>query len=213
MVQAPDWQETETILFEKSKEAIERFAKEHPDVQCSFFAYFANPLSGEFAVCFDTPENALQQAKKEELRIRARREKLLHSPPDWRVAQATLGPHLTDYTPIVDHFQYAFYTWINFGNWTEFFDSENYPEQLPELDDYLAGNARIILWRVLERLIQEQVFSLLNITPLFRLGYHFYEETLVVLRILNWPNLLANGEEFSPQSTRNFITQKLLPLE
>lgn len=189
MAQAPDWQEVEAILFEKSKEAIERFVKEHPDLLCSFFAYFANPLSGEFAVCIDTPKHALQQAMKEELRIREKRNELLHSHPDWRVAQSIIGHHLTDYTPIVDHFHFAFYTWINFNGWTEFFDSENYPEQALELDDYLAGNARIVLWKVIERLIQEQIIFYLNITPLFRLGYHFYEEELRVLRILNWPTL------------------------
>lgn len=44
VVQSPDWQEVETILFEKSKETIEQFAKKHPEVQCSFFAYFAIPF-------------------------------------------------------------------------------------------------------------------------------------------------------------------------
>ena len=113
----------------------------------------------------------------------------MHFPPDWRVAQVLLGPHLTDYTPIVDHFRFALYTWIKFEGWTAFFDSEQYPEQTPELEDYLAGNSRIVLWKVIERLIQADAFSLLNTVPLFRLGYHFYEEDLVVLRILNWPVL------------------------
>ena len=77
-----------------------------------------------------------------------------------------------------------------FADWTTFFDSESYPEQVPGEDDYLAGNTRIVLWKVLERLIQEQVFSQLNMAPLFRLGHQLYEKELVVLRILNWPILV-----------------------
>lgn len=190
MVQSPDWQEVETLLFEKSKETIEHFAKEHPGVQCSFFAYFANPLSGEFAICLDTPENALQQAMKEEQRVRERREKRLHSPAGlawWRAQNTIEVPRLTDYTPIIDDFHFALYTWMNFEGWTEFFDSESYPKSSPGRDDYLAGNTRIVLWKVIERLIQEQIIFQLQMAPPFRLGYHFYQEDLIVLRILNWP--------------------------
>lgn len=67
MAQSPDWQAVETLLFEKSKEAIEQFVKEHTDLLCSFFASFANLLAGEFAICIDTQGYALQQAMKEGL--------------------------------------------------------------------------------------------------------------------------------------------------
>ncbi len=192
MVQAPNWQEVETTLFEEGKEAIERFATEHPDLLCSFFAYYADPLSGEFAICIDTQEHALQQARKEELSVCQGRERWLHSPSAWRYAQTTIElPRLTEYSPLVDYFHFAFYSTTTFADWTTFFDSKSYPKQLPGEDDYLAGNTRIVLWKVLERLIQEQAFSRLNMAPLFRLGYYFHEKELVVLRILNWP-ILAN---------------------
>ncbi len=188
MVQAPDWQEVETTLFEKSKEAIERFAKEHPDVQCSFFAYSADPISGEFAISIDTPENALQQARKEELRVYQWRKGWLATPDASKYTHEYLKkPNSTDYTSIVDYFQFAFYEYFMFDGWTTFFDSDSYPESQPLEDDYLAGNVRIIIWKVFERLIQEQVFSQLNTTSFFRLGYYFHEEDLIVLRILNWP--------------------------
>jgi hypothetical protein len=194
MVQAPNWQEVETTLFEEGKEAIARFATEHPDLLCSFFAYYADPLSGEFAICIDTQEHALQQAKKEEFRVCQRRERRLHSPSAWRRAQLTIElPRLTEYSPLVDYFHFAFYSSTTFADWTPFFDSKSYPQQRPGEDDYLAGNTRIVLWKVLERLIHEQVLSQLNLAPLFRLGYHFHEKELVVLRILNWPTLPKEG--------------------
>ena len=188
MVQVPNWQEVEIILFERSKETIERFAREHADVQCSFFAFSANPLSGEFAICIDTPGNALHQAKKEEQRIYHWREGWLHTPNAAKHAYEFLKkPNVPDYTPMVDYFQFAFYDYFKFDGWTTFFDSESYPKQEPSEDDYLAGNVRILIWNVFKKLIQAQIFSQLNIVPLFRLGYSLYDEDLVVLHILNWP--------------------------
>lgn len=194
MAQSPNWQEVETILFEKGKEAIERFAKEHPDLLCSFFAYSADPLSGEFAISIDTQEHAWQQAQKEELRVCQRRERRLQSPLARKYAQITIElPRITEYSSYVDYFHFAFYSYFTFAGWTAFFDSESYPEQVPGEDDYLAGNTRIVLWKVLERLMQEQAFSQLNMAPLFRLGYQLHEKELVVLRILNWPILTKEG--------------------
>lgn len=186
MVQAPDWQEVETILFEKSKEAIERFAKEHPDLLCSFFAYSAHPLSGEFAISLDTPEHALQQSRKEALRVSQWREGWLHTSNPSKYAHEFLKkPNITDYSPIVDYFQFAFYEQFIFDGWTTFFDSENYPEQQSSEEDYLTGNTRIVIWKATKRLIQEQVFFQLNLAPLFRIGYFFHDEDLIVLHILH----------------------------
>src|SRR5260370_37317630 len=139
-------------------------------------------------------EHGWEEAEKEELGVWQRRERRLHSPSAWRGAQTTLEfPHITEYSLVVDYFHFAFYSYTTFADWTTFFDSESYPEQLPGEDDYLAGNTRIVLWKVLERLIQEQVLSQLNMAPLFRLGYQLYEKGLVVLRILNWP-ILVNAK-------------------
>jgi len=76
-----------------------------------------------------------------------------------------------------------------------FFDSEQYPHCKPGQDDYLAGNTRVIIWKVLERFIADNVFLHIKTTPLFRLGYQLFEEDLVVLRILNWPNRPTVGEK------------------
>lgn len=190
MAQAPDWQEVETILFEKSKKTIERFTREHSDLTCSFFAYSANPLSGEFAISIDTPQHALQQAQKEELRVSQWRDGWQHTPNASKYAHEFLKkPNITDYSPIVDYFQFAFYEYFLFDGWTTFFDSDSYPEQQSSEDDYLTGNTRIAIWKVIEQLIQEQMFSQLKLAPLFRLGYFFHNEELIVLRILNWPPL------------------------
>ncbi len=139
-MQAPNWQEVETILFEKGKEAIERFATEHPDLLCSFFAYSADPLSGEFAISIDTQEHALRQAEKEELRVCQRRERRLHSPSAWRRAQLTIElPRLTEYSPLVDYFHFAFYSTTTFADWTTFLIVRATPNSCQEKMIILLG--------------------------------------------------------------------------
>lgn len=195
MIQPPDWQEVEELLFEKGKEALLRFATEHSALKCSFFAYYTNPIAGEFKISFDTIQHALQQAREEELRTRQKRQKWWDSQytptTAWHYARSYLDlPRLTDYSPEVGYFHFASHTTLTFENWTIFFDSDSYPERLPGIDDYLVGNTRVVLWKVIERLITEGTVFQMNLSPLFRLGYQFYDEELVVLRILNWPGFL-----------------------
>lgn len=54
-------------------------------------------------------------------------------------------------------------------------------------DDYAEGNTRIVLWRVIERLIESNAFGQLPLASPFRLGYQMHDDALTVLRILNWP--------------------------
>ena|SRR5579862_3150353 len=62
-------------LVEESKAGILRFAAEHPQEICSFFAYDANAVYGEFHLCFDTLENGLLAAQNNEREAMERRNK------------------------------------------------------------------------------------------------------------------------------------------
>ena len=65
----PNWKQSEEILFEKGKEAILRFADEHRDEVCSFFAIYSNFCYGDVAFMFDTLDNSLLQAKRHEAHL------------------------------------------------------------------------------------------------------------------------------------------------
>lgn len=189
MVQSPNWEMVEETLFEKGKSIIEQFAQEHSNITCSFFACMADPFSGEFAFCFDTPENAAYEAMKRELSVLGQRQvarERLGRAEAWRYARAYTMSSLPDYAPDVALFQYPLYTRLAF-NWREFSESEAYPEQQEGQDSYLEGHTRLIICEVMDRLIKERIFVHLHMTSPFRTGYQFHDEPLNVLRLLNWP--------------------------
>jgi hypothetical protein len=188
MMEAFDWQALEEHLFARSREAILRFAREYPEARCSFFAYDANPIYGEFLVGFDTAEHSLQQAQEHEQQAMKRRNQMLTLPEAWRYAKYfSTDPVVTAYTPDVGFFAHSMYAHIQVSELDELSRSGAYPKGQETDDDYIEGNARIVLWKVIERLIASNAFSSLTLASPFRVGYQYHDEALVVLRILNWP--------------------------
>jgi hypothetical protein len=186
MVQIPDWHEVEITLVDHGKKVIEQFATEHSDLTCSFFAVAADPLAGDFAFCFDTPQNALHEAMKQELHTLGERQAKSRDAEAWRYAGA-LSASLLEYPMSTELFRYFSYALVSF-HWLEFADSDVYPERLKGQEDYLQGHTRLVIWRALERLIAERTFLHLSLTSPFRVGYQLSEEPLIVLRFLNWPD-------------------------
>lgn len=185
----PDWQAIEQKIFETGKDAIEQFAKEHSEVMCSFFACQADPLSGNFAFSFDTPENAAHEAIKRELMVHWHRKSIWKQPKRaevWRYARTSVSSPLFEYVPDTSLFQYPLYAKLAF-DWLEFRDGGAYPEWKEGQDHYLEGQTILVIWGVIERLIAEKVFVHLRMTSPFRVGYQFPEDTLVILHFLNWP--------------------------
>lgn len=187
----PNWQDIENRLYELSKAGIVRFAAEHPETTCSFFAFSANPVYGEFHLCFDTPENALECAQQHEHKATERRNRMLQGPEVWRHATSRLTlPRLTDYSPDVGLFAYYGFVELFFKELDDLGFDEDYPESREYEDGYSNGNGQLVMWRVLERLIDEGVFSTLRLASPFRVGYQIHDGVeLVVLRILNWPQV------------------------
>lgn len=185
----PDWEEIEETLFAKAEAAILQFASEHPDEICSFFAFAWMPVEGDFSICFDTWGNAIRAAKEHEQFILASRNTTLGQDWSWESAHYfSTADQIVDYAPDVDIFAYSPYVDIWFAGWAEFSESDQYPQSQRGKGDYLDGNTRIVLWKVLQRLVENDAFARLRLSSPFRVGYQFHEEELVVIRILNWPD-------------------------
>jgi hypothetical protein len=185
-----DWQALEEQLIKQSREAIRQFATEYPDVTCSFFAYDVNPIYGEFLVSFETAAHSLEQAQENEQEVIKRRNQMLALPEAWQHAKYfSTHPVVTEYSPDVGLFAHPIYASIQVSELDELSASGVYPKGTPTNDDYIEGNARIVLWKVIERLIASDAFSPLTLASPFRVGYQFHDEVLCVLRILNWPQL------------------------
>jgi hypothetical protein len=187
----PDWQDIENRLYEQSKAGILRFAAEHPETPCSFFAYSANPVYGEFHLCFDTPQNALEQAQYHEQQAIKWRNNLLERGEIWRHATNRLTfRKVTDYSPTIGSFAYPDFVELVFEELQEIGFDPDYPESGDYEDDYANGNGQLVMWRVLERLIEDGLFSALRLASPFRVGYKIHDGAeLIVLRILNWPQV------------------------
>lgn len=185
-----NWQSLEDRLFEESRAVILRFAAEHPDVTCSFFAYDTNPAYGEIFPSFDSYENMLRTAQEEEQRLMARREKVLTQEWSWESALSKTGS-VSESSPSVGYFAYHIYAETRFPELEEFSMNGGYPEPPYEWQDsYIDGNVRIVLWKVVERLIAAEAFAPLRLASPFRIGYQFHDDGhFITLRILNWPRV------------------------
>jgi hypothetical protein len=186
-----DWQALEDRLFEQSKALIRQFAAEHPDVLCSFFAYDTNPAYGEFLPSFDSYENMLRMAQEDEQRaIISRREQMQRQEWSWRWAHYVLRS-VSDSSPDVSAFAYHIYAEIRSAELEALSVSGTYPQNNDESeDDYINGNVRIVLWKVVERLIAAEAFAPLRLASPFRVGYQFHDDGhFIVLRLLNWPQV------------------------
>ncbi len=185
-----DWQSLEDRLFKQSKALILQFAAEHPDVLCSFFAYDTNPAYGEFLPSFDSYENMLRMAQEDEQRAIAEREQMLRQEWSWRSAHYMLHS-VSDSSPDVSDFAYHIYAEIRIDELEALSVSGTYPQKNHEAeDDYINGNVRIVLWKVVERLIAAEAFAPLHLASPFRVGYQFHDDGhFIVLRLLNWPQV------------------------
>lgn len=182
-----DWQGIEDRLLAFSMDTIRRFASEHPKEVCSFFAYDVDlPF---FLPSFDTPENALRVAQQTEQNAIARRAKMLTLPTAWRGARHfSTSPPVLDYSYSTGHFAYHIFADIKIDELEDLQLAEDYPQD-EAADDYAVGKTRIVLWRVIERLIDSGELRHLPLASPCRLGYQMHDNELTVLRILNWPQV------------------------
>jgi hypothetical protein len=184
-----DWQSIEDRLFEWSQQSILRFAQEHPEVCCSFFACKADVAYGSFSLNFDTEEQAFEAAQEYERAARGERYVSLSDEGSWRIARMILTiPILTTHGREASYFTYPEYDSIVFDELSVGINREAEPEIAPLLKEgYLEGNVYRVLWKLSERLVASSVFDHLSQASPFFVGSQLQGEVLVVLRILNWP--------------------------
>jgi hypothetical protein len=156
---------------------------------------------------FDTLDNSLLQAKRHEVNLVKRWREWFgddsqqHDPqffrPAWELAYTSFSSPLRSRERIDDYnvfgnFKYEGYSTIDFADWRAYFESDEFmatdsSEDEPRKPDPFEGNVILLIWRVMERLLNENVFQRLTLASLFRVGFQLHDAELVVLRILNWP--------------------------
>src|SRR5438309_9095107 len=101
---------TELALYVKTREALQSFARQHPEEEFSFFAYRADYCYGRIDLCLDTLSNALRKGKEHAERIRATRKMLFDRPGGRDRARYFVARHsdrVIDFSYTSALFQYA----------------------------------------------------------------------------------------------------------
>jgi hypothetical protein len=185
----PHWDKVAEQLYQYTVATIRRLEAEHADDVFCCFAYAVDTMVGKFQLCFDTLHNSVYLAKEQEKEEAERRQRNLAHHLAWRSAATICGVPVTPYTQSTQAFAYTQYSELVFSDWEEFTWSEDYPKFSERDDDYLEGNANIVISRVIERLVEGNEFSRLRLAQPFYIGHEFHERGLTVMRILNWPEV------------------------
>jgi hypothetical protein len=183
-----NWRQNADEIFDWSKAAINRFAREHRGEKiCSLF-FDTDPEYGYVLIAFDTLENSLRSARSSERLARERRAQNLTGKLTWEWAKYQLStPVLEVFNSDSGGFAYPEYDTLEFPAWQKLAKSGDYPRGEEHDNDYLEGNVRIVLWQVTERLIENRCFRSLTRASPFMIGYGIHDQESVILRILNWP--------------------------
>ncbi len=190
-----DWSKSDERLHEAALSAIQGFAKEHGkvEVRCFFFDC-DDPHYGLVHISLDSVENNMRSAKQLEQFAIEHRNRNLKGNTSWHSAKYRLTtPVLSPFNTNGGDFEFGCYRTVEFPAWREFVESKELPQGAEHEDDYLASNARLVMWRVAERLVSEDAFAPLLLASPFMVGYSLHDEEEAILRLLNWPPSVQRG--------------------
>jgi hypothetical protein len=178
----PDWQSAEDTLFTRSREIISQFVRDHPDEVFALFAYSVDCDYTGVALNFDTLENSILQTQREVRSRIAQRNQLFALDHGWKNARyyvASATTRTVDWN-MRGEWKYDLIAFVELPVWEEYFNNS---EKAPQLE----GRIIVAMWRVVERLVADQVFDGLQMSSPFRIAFSFHDDETIVLRLLNWP--------------------------
>ncbi len=184
-----DWSKSDERLHEAALSAIQAFAKEHGTTEvCCFFFDSDDPQYGLVHISLDSLQNNMRTAKELEQSAVESRKTFLNGATSWKWAKYGLtSPVLSPFNTNGGDFEFGCFRTIEFPAWREIAKSRDFPRSAEDEDDYLTSNARLVMWRVAERLVSEDAFAPLLLASPFMVGYSVHDEEEAVLRLLNWP--------------------------
>jgi hypothetical protein len=184
MLKEPDWDSAQALLVAECKRAIENFSAKHVSDLCSFFALCVDYCFGDVVICFDTYDNSLLHAKRNEVQTLKTWNAALSSERGAENAKGLfLRRRLCTYNPHTAEFKYPNFATVHLSDWEGYFLNEQRPEHPDPL-----GYVIVLMHKVVSELVSSQSFDGLALSSPFRIGVEFAEEIgLVVMRLLNWP--------------------------
>jgi len=185
MFKMPNWDATEALLIEEASRAIEHFSARNATDLCSFFAFSVDYFFGDVVICFDTIDNSLLYAKRQEIQTLKARDAALCGERGWENAIYYIQrDRLCSYNPHTADFKYPDFARLHISDWEEYFGND----QLPERPDPL-GHVIVLMHKAISKLVATRAFDRLKMVSPFRVGVEFPRDELglVVMKLLNWP--------------------------
>jgi hypothetical protein len=185
MLKEPDWNASQVRLVEEGMRAIQDFSAKHSAELCSFFAFCVDYCYGDVVICFDTYDNSLLHAKRNEVQTLKVWDSKFIGERSVQIARGLLlRRRLCSHSPYTAEFKYPNYATVHFSDWEEYFMDEQRPEHPDPL-----GYVIVLMHKVVRELVLSRSFDELRMSSPFRIGVEFAEEVgLVVMRLLNWPS-------------------------
>ena len=183
----PDWMAIEEQVYDESLRDILAFAQTHQGVMLSCLAYHVVAYAGLLQLCFETPDHAVEIARRNEREAIMTRQRLLAPEYAWALASEvlrrfpiTLCPHETG--------EFAYF--VDTPIIIEGIDGVDFETEHPTLSQgagaYIDGHLQLVLWKVIDRLVAADAFNNLSISSPFAIGYQLHSDALVIARMVNW---------------------------
>lgn len=187
----PDWEEAYHKLLAETRSVISKFSQEHPAVEVSDFWYDSEPRYGYVIISINTLESAQRSARKRyDYHVNYRRKLLTEDLDTWLDnAVYQLECHSVQETVYsTGDFEFVEYAQIDFPDWKDCAECDDYPEAPDWEGDYLECRVAYLFWRSFETLVAENAFSSFRLASPTRLGFAFHDSSENIMHLLNWKN-------------------------
>jgi hypothetical protein len=183
-----DWDLYLERLVQETKSATEQFAAEHADEEVCYFAFDSEPRYGYVLTCFNTSRASLEFTRKQLAYHTQYRRRLLEDPIWFDNAHYKAKAHaLLPFCNNTGDFAYQEFTRIDFPEWQEYAESDDYPHSDDEDEDYLLNRVARLFCRATDLLVERRSFNKLRLARPFLIGFGFHDHDQYVLHILNLP--------------------------
>ncbi|MFN0197978.1 MAG: hypothetical protein ACKVT0_14630 [Planctomycetaceae bacterium] len=183
------WKQSEEKLYNAAIRAIKNFCKEEPNTEVRCFFFDSDDVEyGRVGISIDSAANNFETSIDSITSAKKSRRSNLKGKITWQWAKYKLNcPPLEPFNTDSGDFDFGEFAEVIVPEWRKIAKKKDLPNSDDEDENYLEGNARLTMWRTLERLIKEHAFREMKTGSPFIVGFSLHDESPTTIDILNWP--------------------------
>ncbi|QDV25853.1 hypothetical protein [Aureliella helgolandensis] len=182
--------QAEEKLYKAAIRAIKAFCKEEPttEVRC-FFLDSDDVAYGRVGISIDSVSNNSDVCLDSFKSTKKSRRATCKGKRAWELAKHGLNcPSLEIYNTDSGDFDFGEFAEVDLSEWRKIAKKNGVEKSDEDGDDsYIEGNARISMWRTIERLVKERAFDSMKTSSPFFVGFSFHDDGPTTVDILKWP--------------------------